>query len=55
MPRIVQPGGITGQMRVRYTARRKLALLAAAKWIQEEEGLSLRQAAERLLVANCEV
>ena len=52
MPRIVQPGGITGQMRVRYTARRKLALLAAAKRIQEEEGLSLRQAAERLMVSQ---
>ena len=52
MPRIVQPGGITGQMHVRYTARRKLALLAAAKWIQEEEELSLCQAAECLMVSQ---
>jgi len=52
MPRNVQPGGISGQMRVRYTARRKLALLAAAKRIQEEEGVSLRKAAERLMVSQ---
>ena len=52
MHRIVQPGGITGQMRVRYTARRKLVLLAAAKRIQEEEGLSLRQAAKRLMASQ---
>ena len=52
MPRSVQPGGISGQMRVRYTARRKLALLAAAKRIQEEEGLSLRKAAEQLMVSQ---
>ena len=39
-------------MRVRYTARRKLGLLASAKRIMEEEGVSLRQAAERLQVSH---
>ena len=52
MPRVVQPGGFSGKMRVRYTARRKLALLASAKRIMEEEGLTLRMAAERLRVAH---
>ena len=52
MPRVVQPGGLSGKMRVRYTARRKLALLASAKRIMEEEGLTLRMAAERLRVAH---
>ena len=48
MPRIIQPGGLSGKMRVRYTARRKLALIASAKRIMEEEGLTLHMAAERL-------
>ena len=39
-------------MHVRYTARRKLGLLASAKRIMEEEGVSLRQAAERLQVSH---
>ena len=39
-------------MRVRYTARRKLGLLASAKRIMEEEGVSLRRAAQRLQVAH---
>ena len=52
MPRVVQPGGLSGKIRVRYTARRKLALLASAKRIMEEEGLSLRMAAECLRVAH---
>ncbi len=41
MPRAVQPGGLSRIMRVRYTARRKLALLASAKRIMEEEGVNL--------------
>ena len=45
MPRVVQPGGLSRIMRVRYTARRKLALLASAKRIMEEEGVTLREAA----------
>ena len=52
MPRVVQPGGLSGKMRVRYTARRKLALLTSVKRVMEEEGLTLRMAAERLRVAH---
>ena len=52
MPRVVQPGGLSGKMRVRYTARRKLALLASVKRVMEEEGLTLRMAAERLRVSH---
>ena len=52
MPRVVQPGGLSGKMRVRYTAHRKLALLASVKRVMEEEGLTLRLAAERLQVAH---
>jgi hypothetical protein len=50
MPRVVQPGGLSQKMRVRYTARRKLCLLASAKRIMQEEGVSLRQAAKQLQV-----
>jgi hypothetical protein len=50
MPRSVQPGGLARQMCVRYTARRKLGLLTAVERLQHEEGLTLRKAAERLLV-----
>ncbi len=39
-------------MRVRYTARHKLGLLAPAKRIMEEEGVTLRRAAERLQVSH---
>jgi len=39
-------------MHVRYTARRKLGLLASAKLIMEEEGVTLRQAAKRLDVLH---
>jgi hypothetical protein len=52
MPPLRQPGGLSQKMRVRYTARHKLALLASAKRIMEEEGVSLRRAAERLQVAH---
>ena len=52
MPCAVQPGRISGKMRARYTARRKVALLASARQIQEEEGLSLRAAADRLGVSH---
>ena len=37
---------------MRYTARRKLALLASVKCVMEEEGLSLRMATERLREAH---
>jgi hypothetical protein len=52
MPRILQPGGLLLKMGAHYTARRKLGLLALAKHIQEEEGLSLRQASEQLMVCH---
>ena len=39
-------------MCVRYTARRKLGLLTAAERLQREEGMSIRRAAEELLVAH---
>ncbi len=39
-------------MRVHYTEHRKLGLLASVKRIMEEEGVSLRRAAERLQVAH---
>ncbi len=52
MPRVVQPGGLSQKMRVRYTARRMLGLLALAKRIMEEEGVSLRRAAKQLQVAH---
>ena len=39
-------------MRVRYTLCRKLGLLASAKRIMEEEGVSLRRVAARLQVAH---
>ena len=39
-------------MRVRYTACRKLGLLTAAERLQHEKGMTLRKAAEELLVAH---
>jgi hypothetical protein len=52
MPRVVQPGELSWIMHVLYTARRKLSLLALAKRILEEEGLTLRQAAKQLDVLH---
>jgi hypothetical protein len=52
MPPLRQPGGLSGKMRVQYTARRKLGLLASAKRIMEEEGVTLRRAAKRLQVCH---
>jgi hypothetical protein len=39
MLHLAQPGGILRWMRVRYTARRKLALLTMVKHFQDEEGI----------------
>ena len=39
-------------MRVRYTARHKLGLLTAAERLQNEEGMTIRRAAEELHVAH---
>jgi hypothetical protein len=52
MPRVLQPGGLSGKMLVRYTASRKLGLRASAKRIMDEEGVGLCRAAERLQVAH---
>ncbi len=40
MPRVIQPGGGGGKMRVRFTARRKRGLVAASKRMQAE-GMTL--------------
>jgi hypothetical protein len=50
MPRVLQPGGGGGKMRVCYTARRKRGLVAASKRMQAE-GMSLCAAAEELRVS----
>ena len=50
MPRVIQPGGGGGKMRVRYTARRKRGLVATAKRMQAE-GILLRAATEELRVS----
>ena len=44
MPRVIQPGGGGGKMRVHYTARRKRGLIAASKRMQAE-GMTLHAAA----------
>jgi hypothetical protein len=49
MPRVIQPGGGGGKMRVRYTACRKRGLIAASKRMQAE-GMTLRAAASELRV-----
>ena len=46
MPRVVQPGGKSGKIRVRYKPRRKLAIIAAVRRLMEEEKLSLVKASE---------
>ena len=45
MPRRVQPGGVSGMPRLRYTARRKLGLISAVRAVMDNEGLSLNKAA----------
>jgi hypothetical protein len=44
MPRVIQPGGGGGKMRVRYTAHRKRGLVATSKRMQAE-GMMLGTAA----------
>ena len=51
MPHLVQPGGVSWRMRVRYTTRRKLALLTMAKRLQDEEGILLHKSAEHVQVS----
>jgi len=50
MPRVLQPGGGGGKMRVRYTVRRKRSLVATSKRMIVE-GMTLRAAAEELRVS----
>ncbi len=52
MPHVVQPGGLSRIMRLCYTAHRKLGLLASAKRIMEEEGVTLQEAARQLDVLH---
>jgi len=49
MPRVIQPSGGGGKMRVRYTARRKRGLVAASKRMQAE-GMTLRATASELVL-----
>ena len=49
MPRVIQPGGGGGKMRMRYTARRKRGLVAASKRMQAE-GMTLRATASELVL-----
>jgi hypothetical protein len=51
MPRLVQPGGVSRWMHMRYTARRKLALHMMAKHPQDKEGILLRKSVERVQVS----
>jgi hypothetical protein len=51
MPHLAQPGSALRRMCVRYTARRKLALLTMAKRIRDKEGISLCKSAERVQVS----
>jgi hypothetical protein len=51
MPRLAQPGGALRRMCMRYTARRKMALLTMAKHLRDEEGISLRKSAEYVQVS----
>ncbi len=51
MLHLVQPGGVSRWMHVRYTAWCKLALLTMAKHFQDEEGILLRKSAERVQVS----
>ena len=44
MPRIIQPGGDGGKMRMHYTARRKRGLIATLKRMMAE-GMTLHAAA----------
>ncbi len=52
MPRFAQPGSILQRMCMRYTRRRKLAILTMAKHLQDEEGILLCKSAERVQVSG---
>lgn len=48
MPRVVQPRGKSGKIRVRYPARRKLAIISAVRRIMDEMKSSLREASSTI-------
>jgi hypothetical protein len=50
MPRVIQPGGGVGKMRVCYTAHRNRGLVAVYKRMQAE-GMTFHAAAEELRVS----
>jgi hypothetical protein len=51
MLRLVQPGGVSRQMHMRYTTQRKLALITMAKCLRDKEGISLRKSTQRVQVS----
>jgi hypothetical protein len=51
MLHLIQPGGVLRQMRVGYTAWRKLALLTMAKRLRDKEGISLHKSMEPVQVS----
>ena len=46
--RVVPPGGFSGKVRRRYTARQKLGILVRFRRLQADEGLNQNSAALRL-------
>ena len=52
MPRVIQPGGGGGKMRMRYTTHRKRGLVAASKRMQAEMLLRATASDLRVSVAN---
>jgi hypothetical protein len=51
MLHLAQPGGVSWRMHMRYTARRKLALLTMAKRLQDKEGILLHKSTEHVQVS----
>jgi hypothetical protein len=52
MPCSIQPGKLSQQIRVHYTACHKLGLLTAVERLQHEERVTLQKAAECLFLAH---
>jgi hypothetical protein len=51
MPHLAQPGGVLRRLCMRYTTRRKLALLRMVKCLQDKEGILLTKSAESVQVS----